>query len=131
MNWHSKIIMGEIMAQMLWWLPTVFQLNLRSTLQEERHACYSKSGQEPQLGELIGPRRKFTTIILLNGPIIKLFSKFISLYQQIGEILRHHQKKIFGRWMVTQKLTNYKCVENKFQWKARQQWNIYFTVTTP
>lgn len=87
-------------------------------------------GKNPQLGELIGPRRKFT-IILLNEHIIKLFSKFISLYQQIGEILRCHQKKIFGRWMVTQKLTNDKCVENTFQWKAQQQWNIYFTVTTP
>lgn len=56
-----------------------FLVGFKADLQEETHAWYCKSDQEPTVGELTGPRDEPATIIELNGHCIKLLSKFISL----------------------------------------------------
>lgn len=57
-----------------------FWLDLRLTSQKEMHAWYCTFGQELMVGELVGPKAKPTTVILLQGYSIKLLSKFISTY---------------------------------------------------
>lgn len=51
---------------MLWEQSAVLRLDFMS-LCVGTHVWYYKSGQEPKVGELTGPRGEMTTIILLNG----------------------------------------------------------------
>jgi hypothetical protein len=62
------------------------------------HGCYGKSGHEPIVGRLTGPRSKL--LLLLNIQSIKLPSKFISLYSQISLDLKPHQRSFFVQWTV-------------------------------
>jgi hypothetical protein len=51
-----------------------------------------QSDQDPVVGELISPKGKLTTIILLNRHSFKLPCDFVSLYSQINTALRPHSK---------------------------------------
>jgi hypothetical protein len=67
-------------------------IGLKSCWEPKTHAWCCKSGQDPMFGELIGPKGKPTTTILLNELSDKLPSNFISLYSQISTALRSHQR---------------------------------------
>lgn len=60
--------------------PTAFWLDLGPDPQEANHAWYWKPGQKFMDVKVKDPRRKFTTVALLNGHVVNLPYKYLCLY---------------------------------------------------
>lgn len=60
--------------------PAAFWFDLGPDPQEANHARYWKPGQKSMGVEVKDPRRKFTTVALLNGHAVNLPYKYLCLY---------------------------------------------------